>query len=127
MCRSWPRLVRSTETVKTGPCKEVIRRENFLSRISGPSVWPKDAERFTTWPLVITPIRKTGKRNVGVYRMQIYDDGRRGCTGNAEAGAEHFAPRRAAKTRRRIDSAVAIGSDPVTSVGILPIPPDRTK
>src|SRR6266576_3161446 len=63
------------KTVKTGPCKEVIRHENF-SLLEFPVLlcWPKDAGRFITWPLVITRNPETGKRNVGVYRMRIYDE-----------------------------------------------------
>jgi len=54
------------KTVKTGPCKEVIRHENF-SLLEFPVLlcWPKDAGRFITWPLVITRNPETGKRNVG--------------------------------------------------------------
>src|SRR5208282_2548064 len=62
------------KTVATGPCKEVIRRDNF-SLLDFPILqcWPKDAGRFITLPCVITRDPRTGKRNVGMYRMQIYD------------------------------------------------------
>src|SRR5262249_28747899 len=62
------------KTVTTGPCKEVIKRENF-SLLDFPILqcWPKDAGRFITLPCVITRDPKTGKRNVGMYRMQVYD------------------------------------------------------
>jgi 4-hydroxy-3-polyprenylbenzoate decarboxylase len=61
-------------TVQTGPCKEVIRKKDF-SLLDFPVLqcWPKDAGRFITLPCVITRDPKTGKRNVGMYRMQIYD------------------------------------------------------
>src|SRR5947209_11595753 len=61
-------------TVSTGPCKEVIKKENF-SLLDFPVLkcWPGDAGRFITLPCVITRDPKTGKRNVGMYRMQIYD------------------------------------------------------
>jgi 4-hydroxy-3-polyprenylbenzoate decarboxylase len=62
------------KTVSTGPCKEVIKRDKF-SLLDFPTLqcWPKDAGRFITLPCVITRDPKTGKRNVGMYRMQIYD------------------------------------------------------
>ena len=62
------------KTVATGPCKEVIRRDNF-SLLDFPILqcWPKDAGRFITLPCVITRDPATGKRNVGCYRMQVYD------------------------------------------------------
>src|SRR5215469_8798984 len=62
------------KVVKTGPCKEVIKKKDF-SLLDFPVLqcWPQDAGRFITLPCVITRDPKTGKRNVGMYRMQIYD------------------------------------------------------
>jgi 4-hydroxy-3-polyprenylbenzoate decarboxylase len=62
-------------TVKTGPCKEVIQRENF-SLLDFPVLqcWPKDGGRFITLPCVTTLDPKSGKRNLGMYRMQVYDE-----------------------------------------------------
>jgi 4-hydroxy-3-polyprenylbenzoate decarboxylase len=115
------------KTVKTGPCKEVVRRDGF-SLLEFPILqcWPKDAGRFITWPLVITRNPETGKRNVGVYRMQIFDDKTTGMHWQTQKhGAEHFRRARAENRDGRIDVAVAIGADPVTCLaGILPIPPD---
>jgi 4-hydroxy-3-polyprenylbenzoate decarboxylase len=61
-------------TVRTGPCKEVVRREDLdLGTIPVLHCWPEDAGRFITLPCVITKDPRTGKRNVGMYRMQVYD------------------------------------------------------
>jgi len=62
------------KTVATGPCKEVIKKENF-SLLDFPILqcWPQDGGRFITLPCVITRDPKTGKRNTGMYRIQIYD------------------------------------------------------
>ena len=115
------------KTVKTGPCKEVVRHGDF-SLLEFPILqcWPKDAGRFITWPLVITRNPETGKRNVGVYRMQVFDEKTTGMHWQTQKhGAEHFRRARAAGRNGRIDVAVAIGADPVTCLaGILPIPPD---
>ena len=61
-------------TVETGPCKEVIKKNDF-SLLDFPVLqcWPQDAGRFITLPCVITRDPRTGKRNVGMYRMQVYD------------------------------------------------------
>ena len=62
------------KTVATGPCKEVIRKEHFdLKHLPILQCWPQDAGRFITLPCVVTRDPKTGKRNVGMYRMQVYD------------------------------------------------------
>ena len=62
------------KTVPTGPCKEVIQRDHF-SLLDFPSLqcWPQDAGRFITLPCVITRDPNSGKRNVGMYRLQVYD------------------------------------------------------
>ena len=62
------------KTVATGPCKEVIKRDNF-SLLEFPILqcWPQDAGRFITLPCVTTRDPKSGKRNLGMYRLQVYD------------------------------------------------------
>src|SRR5207253_9870595 len=63
------------KTVATGPCKEVIKKDNFsLLDLPVLKCWPQDGGRFITLPCVITRDPRTGKRNVGMYRMQIYDE-----------------------------------------------------
>jgi 4-hydroxy-3-polyprenylbenzoate decarboxylase len=80
------------KNVSTGPCKEVIKRDNF-SLLDFPILqcWPKDAGRFITLPCVITRDPKTGKRNVGCYRMQVYDARTAGMHWQRQkVGAEHY-------------------------------------
>ncbi len=61
-------------SAKDAPCKQVILRDKF-SVLDFPvlKTWPEDGGRFITLPCVITKDPKTGKRNVGMYRMQVYD------------------------------------------------------
>ena len=63
-----------TVSTKEAPCKEVIHRENF-SVLDFPvlQTWPLDGGPFITLPCVITRDPRTGKRNMGMYRMQVYD------------------------------------------------------
>jgi 4-hydroxy-3-polyprenylbenzoate decarboxylase len=115
------------KSVKSGPCKEVVRRDGF-SLLEFPILkcWPEDGGRYITWPLVITKNPETGKRNVGVYRMQVYDDRSTGMHWQTQKhGAEHFRRARSKFGAGKLEVAVAIGSDPVTCLsGILPVPPD---
>jgi 4-hydroxy-3-polyprenylbenzoate decarboxylase len=80
------------KTVSTGPCKEVVRKENFdLNHLPILQCWPQDAGRFITLPCVITRDPKTGKRNVGMYRMQVYDGQSAGMHWQRQKiGAEHY-------------------------------------
>ena len=113
-------------TVKSGACKEVIRKDTF-SLLDFPILqcWPQDGGRYITWPMVITKNPETGKRNVGCYRMQVFDERTTGMHWQTQKhGAEHFRSLRASGTKR-MEVAVAIGGDPATCLaGILPVPPD---
>ena len=115
------------KNVKSGPCKEVIRKDDFsLSYFPILKCWPQDAGRFITWPLVFTKNPETGKRNVGVYRTQVFDERTTAMHWQTQKhGAEHFRRARERNPQGRIEVAAAIGADPVTCLaGILPIPPD---
>ncbi len=115
------------KTVRSGACKEVITREGInLLKFPILKCWPQDGGRFITWPLVFTKNPETGKRNVGVYRMHVYDERTTGMHWQTQKhGAEHFRRAREANPQGRIEVAVAIGADPATCLsGILPIPPD---
>jgi 4-hydroxy-3-polyprenylbenzoate decarboxylase len=82
-------------TVQTGPCKEIIQKKDF-SLLDFPVLqcWPEDAGRFITLPCVITRDPKTGKRNVGMYRMQVYDATTAGMHWQRQkVAAEHYRER----------------------------------
>ena len=113
-------------TVSAGACQEVVRTEGFSLRdLPALQCWPEDGGRFITLPLVFSRNPDTGKRNCGMYRMQIFDDRTAGMHWQThKQGAEHY--RRAGHLgHKRMDVAVAIGADPVTMYSaILPLPPD---
>jgi 4-hydroxy-3-polyprenylbenzoate decarboxylase len=112
--------------VSGGPCKEVIQREKFsLYDLPILHCWPLDGGPFITLPLVFSKNPETGKRNCGMYRMQIYDERTTGMHWQThKQGAEHHR-RLIAQGKKRMDVAVAIGSDPATMYSaILPLPPD---
>ena len=112
--------------VNSGPCKEVIRHDNFsLRELPVLHCWPLDGGPFVTLPMVFSRNPRTGKRNCGMYRMQIYDDRTTGMHWQTQKqGAEHY---RTLKERgvERMPVAVAIGADPCTMYSaILPLPPE---
>jgi 4-hydroxy-3-polyprenylbenzoate decarboxylase len=116
------------KSVKEGACKEVVRKGSDVNLLDFPILkcWPQDGGRFITFPLVFTKNPDTGKRNVGMYRMQVYDEHTTGMHWQTQKhGAEHFRRARAKNPEGRIPVSVAIGADPATTLGgILPIPPD---
>jgi len=116
------------KSVKDGACKEVVHKGSDVNLFDFPILkcWPQDGGRFITFPLVFTKNPETGKRNVGMYRMQVYDERTTGMHWQTQKhGAEHFRRARAKNPEGRIPVSVAIGTDPATALGgILPIPPD---
>ena len=77
--------------VDKGACQEVIKRDGF-SLFDYPVLqcWPEDGGRFITLPMVFSRNPDTGKRNCGVYRMQLYDDRTAGMHWQThKQGAEH--------------------------------------
>ncbi len=109
------------KTVSTGPCKEIIRRDNFsLDWFPILQCWPKDAGRFITLPCVVTRDLKTDKRNVGMYRMQVFDQRTTGMHWQRQkVGAEHYRERlRAAADKDRLGTgalARAAGQNPAAT------------
>ncbi len=112
--------------VSKGACQEVVKHDNFsLYDYPVLTCWPGDGGPYITLPMVFTKNPETGKRNCGMYRMQVYDERTTGMHWQTHTpGAEH-ARRRFAEGQTRMDVSVAIGSDPATMYSaILPLPPD---
>ena len=114
------------KVVPTGPCKEVIQKDNF-SLLDFPVLkcWPQDGGRFITLPCVITRDPRTGKRNVGMYRMQIYDERTTGMHWQRQkVAAEHYRERLRiaaadAESRSAGEPASAGRPRPAASVDIM--------
>ena len=113
--------------VSKAPCQEevFIGEAVDLGTIPALKCWPNDAGCFITLPLVISRDPETGRRNVGTYRMQVYDSRTTGMHWQThKVGARHFRSGEE-KNLDRLDVAVALGGDPVTVwAGSLPVPPD---
>ena len=119
VARTGPKLV------KSGPCQEVVETGHpSLAEIPALRCWPKDAGHYITFPLVITRDPVTGLRNVGTYRLQVYDQRTLGMHWQIhKGGAEHEREARRAG-QERIPAAIALGGDPATMyVGTAPLPP----
>ena len=81
-----------TVSARDAPCKEVIRREDFdINDFPILKCWPHDGGRFITLPCVHTRDPRTGKRNIGMYRMQVYDGQTTGMHWQRQkVAAEHY-------------------------------------
>ena len=115
------------KNVSSGPCQEVILRDHFsLHDLPVLTTWPQDGGPFITLPMVFSKNPRNGKRNCGMYRMQVYDERTTGMHWQKhKQGADHFRQLQKQGQHRRMDVAVAIGADPATMYSaILPLPPD---
>ena len=84
--------------------------------------WPNDGGRFITLPNVHTRDPESGARNVGVYRMQIFDERTTAMHWQVhKVGARHG--KRYYERGERMPVAVTIGGDPVyTFAATAPLP-----
>lgn len=113
--------------ISSGACQDVVETEGFsLNELPVLKCWPQDAGRFVTLPLVFSRNPVSGKRNCGMYRLQVFDDRTTGMHWQThKQGAEHYRRRLAEGKEERMEVAVAIGADPATMFSaILPLPPD---
>ncbi|MHB1420716.1 MAG: menaquinone biosynthesis decarboxylase [Bacillota bacterium] len=125
--RALPKLAQLSsyfpKAVKKGPCQEVVIRDNpSLDDLPILHCWPQDGGRFITLPLVFTRDPETGDRNVGMYRMQVYDSKTTGMHWHMHKdGAAHFQGHR--NRQQRMEVAVALGGDPaVIYAATAPLP-----
>src|SRR5437667_377291 len=115
------------KNVKEGECQEVVHKINngndfSLANLPILKCWPKDGGRFITLPNVHTRDPESGARNVGVYRMQIYDERTTGMHWQIhKVGARHG--KRYYERGERMPVAVTLGGDPVyTFAATTPLP-----
>jgi len=110
-----PQLVELTKyppkVVKSGACQEVIMNEPDLYELPVCKCWPGDGGQFFTLPQVISKRLHDGVRNVGMYRMQVYDKTTTGMHWHIHhGGSSHLDDY--LKAGKRMDVAVALGGDP---------------
>jgi 4-hydroxy-3-polyprenylbenzoate decarboxylase len=100
------------KTVKDARCQEIVDREGSLEALPILTCWPEDGGKYITFPLVFTKDPETGVRNIGTYRMQVFDGRTTGMHWQRhKGGAQHY--RVAERLGRRLEVAVALGAEPV--------------
>ncbi len=124
------------KTVKSGPCKDVIHRYDAPASHTSPwpdapdwklgtnphpptladlpilKCWPLDGGRYVTLPCVVTQDPDTGDRNLGMYRIQIYDDLTTGVHWQLQKVAARHG-RRYYEKGERMPVAIFLGGDPM--------------
>src|SRR5580704_1194431 len=116
------------KSVRDAACQEVVHRidnddpDFSLRDLPILKCWPKDGGRFITLPNVHTRDPETGARNVGVYRMQVFDERATAMHWQVhKVGARHG--KRYYERNERMPVAVTLGGDPALSfAATAPLP-----
>ena len=107
--------------VGSGPAQEVTDSPD-LTPLPHLQLWPGDGGRFVTFGLVLTADPETRTRNLGIYRMQVFDARTTGMHWQIGKGGG-FHHHRAEKRDQALEVAVAIGADPCTLLSaVAPLP-----
>ena len=110
-----------TKKTRKGDVQQVETEPN-LSRLPVIKCWPKDGGKFITFGLVLTSSPETGGRNLGIYRLQVYDNSTTGMHWHAhKGGAAHY--HEAKNLGRDLEAAVILGGDPrMIFSAVAPLP-----
>jgi UbiD family decarboxylase len=119
LMRLWPTRLR---TVTKGPVMDTTIQPPDLNRLPVLTCWPDDGGPFFTWPLVHTVDPKNGQGNLGIYRLQRFDEQTTGMHWQIERGGGfHF--HEAAKMGQSLPVSVILGGPPaLTIAAIAPLP-----
>jgi 4-hydroxy-3-polyprenylbenzoate decarboxylase len=107
--------------VDTGRCHDVVADPD-LDRLPILTCWPQDGGPFITWPMVLTQHPVTGGRNLGTYRMQVFDRRTTGLHMQIQkGGAFHY--REAESRGQSLSACCVLGGDPILMLAsVAPLP-----
>jgi 4-hydroxy-3-polyprenylbenzoate decarboxylase len=103
-------------------CQEIVQLNPDLSELPILHSWPHDPAPFVTLPMVFTQHPETHQRNIGMYRMQVFNKNTTGMHWHRhKGGAAHF---KAWQTKaEKMPVAVVLGGDPLyTYLATAPLP-----
>ncbi len=119
--KAYELLSMRTKNVKYGFSQQVEERPD-LRKLPVIKCWPLDGGRFITLGLVLTEDPVTHRRNLGIYRLQVYDEKTTGMHWHPhKGGAAHY--HEAGKMGKDLEAAVVLGGDPkMIFTAIAPLP-----
>lgn len=109
-----------------GECQEVVWQGDDVDLTKLPILtsWPYDGGAFITLPMVCTLDPETGIPNMGMYRMQIFDNKTTGMHWHChKTGARHYEGYK--RLGKRMPVSVAIGGDPTYAYSATAPMPDN--
>jgi 4-hydroxy-3-polyprenylbenzoate decarboxylase len=111
-----------TATPRSQALSQEVSEAPDLNKLPILKCWPNDGGRFVTLPLVLTTDPATGRRNLGMYRLHVFDARTTGMHWQIQKGGR-FHYYEASARRQSIEVAVALGGDPALILAAtLPLP-----
>src|SRR5207248_7366419 len=109
--------------VRSGIAGELTEKPD-LTELPVVQCWPGDAGRFITYGMVLTQHPTTRRRNLGLYRLQVFDRSHTGMHWQSmKGGRGHYWE--AEQQGKGLEVAVIIGADPILMISsVLPLPED---
>lgn len=95
------------------PCQQIVEEPN-LNQLPILKSWPQDGGRFLTMPLVFTKDPETGSQNVGIYRMQVYDQKTTGIHWELHKDGKAIYEKYRQLGIKKMPVSVVLGSDPAS-------------
>lgn len=122
-----PMLLEATQffprKVRTAPCQEIVKTDVNLLELPILHCWPEDGGRYITLPLVFSKDPETGVQNLGMYRLQVFDEKTTGMHWHLHKDGHRIYKKHKAMGKK-MEVAVAIGADPATIyASTAPLPP----
>ncbi len=107
--------------VARGDCQAIVE-EPDLTRLPILTSWPHDGGPFVTWPMVLTEHPVTGGRNLGTYRLHVFDARTTGMHMQIQKGGG-FHYHEAEAIGRALPACVVLGGDPILMLAsVAPLP-----
>ncbi len=103
---------------------QAVEEAPHLDRLPNLKTWPRDGGRFITFGPTLTEDPRSGRRNFGLYRLQVFGAAETGMHWQSMKGgrAHHY---EAEQLGRPLPAAVVLGGDPVLMLSaIMPLPED---
>ncbi len=113
-----------TRNTSRSPVTQVVDRPARLDQLPVLTTWQEDGGPFITLPLVYTENPVTKKHNLGIYRMQVYDERSTGLHWQIQKGGG-FHYQEAERLDQPLPVTVFLGGPPALILAaIAPLPED---
>lgn len=118
---AWRMISTRPKRQRRAPVQEIVETGN-LDTMPILKCWPEDGGRFITLPTVFSHDPVTKKRNLGIYRMQVFDNRTTGMHMQIQKGGG-FHHQLAEKRGIPLQMAAVLGGDPaLTIAAVMPLP-----